>query len=121
MLKDALIKITTLGKNNFFTIQLNTDYYIQVAGQKGNKSVVLEAVSNIHLSDKNKLSEVKLAELLNMGWSLDKMYSGNFIAELEILTDLDLEKVSHFILDTARNIYQTSNISNDMIEISLDG
>jgi hypothetical protein len=48
------------------------------------------------------------------------MYSGNFIAEFEILTDLDLEKVSHFILDTARNIYQTSNISNDMIEISLD-
>jgi hypothetical protein len=52
-LRDSIREIKTAGgDNNFIIINLDSDYFIQMAGEKGSSILIVEAVSNENLPAK---------------------------------------------------------------------
>ena len=69
------------GDNNFFGIYKDP-YYIQVNGGRKSPKVYLDAVSNAHLEEEEKLSDEQIKKLEEMGFE-EESRSNNLSKELD--------------------------------------
>jgi hypothetical protein len=115
---DILQEITSEGgDNNHFIIHLNDDYYIQFTGQKGNPDVYCEAVSNLFLEEKVKLTEAKEQQMLDLGWSQDMNYSKEAILN----TAADFVKLGEWVQKTATEVYGIKITEDTELTIEVEG
>ena len=106
------------GDNNFFVVQLDANFYIQVAGTKGSPKVILEAVSNEFLPKNKQLTKTQHDRLIQLGWELPK--DSNYTMDISIRTSEEIAKTVELIQLTASEVYNTKVITDLMLELSLD-
>jgi hypothetical protein len=106
------------GDNNFFVVQLDANFYIQVAGTKGSPDVMLEAISNEYLPKNRQLTKVQHDKLIALGWELPD--GSNYTMDCSIRTSDEIERTAELIQLTASEVYNTKVITDQMLELSLD-
>jgi len=105
------------GDHNCFMLQLNKDFYLQIAGTKGSPLLILEAVSNKFLPKNKQLTKKQQDHLIRLGWELSE---SNYTMQRLIQTSADVVGTVEVIQLTAAEVYDTKVIDQHMIELSLD-
>jgi len=85
------------GDSNFFGIYQDP-YYIQVNGGRKASKVYLDAVSNAHLEEKDKLSIEQIEKLEEMGFE-EEPKSKNLSKEFDFLTDFIVKVLEIYGID----------------------
>ena len=117
MIAEKLKYIQEEGKSCviFSTTESSGNYYIQFSVE-GN-DLQAEAVSNKNLEDNYKLTKTKISKLIQMGWSLDKKITDNYIRKMRANTDEERSVIAEEVVLAFVEVYGTSNA--DSIETTL--
>jgi ATP-dependent helicase IRC3 len=106
------------GESNFMVIQLDKDYFIQVAGVKNSSELICEAISNKFIPTQRRLNEGQLRRMIELGWEIPKKSDYHYFMEVTVSSDESLVDLVQTITMTAQEIYGAKTISKKMIEIN---
>ena len=105
---EALEKIQTKGgKGNFviFDVDVQKNYYVQVAGQNHAPGLVIEAVSNEYLAAADCLSAEQEDQMAFLGWDAPDGQQVNYTFEANVETAAQRLQLAEKVYATLSQVY----------------
>ncbi|MDX2360875.1 MAG: hypothetical protein QNK23_08720 [Crocinitomicaceae bacterium] len=104
-----------IGTSQSYVIyQLSPQYYVQIAGSRGDLNVHCEAVGNSFIEFSTQINGHQIQQLLKLGWS--EAGDMNHTIELPVDSIESRQKLAELFYETAA-IYGATTISNVEVEI----
>ena len=103
-----LERVQALGGNsNFVIFELSKDknYYIQIAAEKGNPKLYIEAAANTYLEKVHQLDKEKLAKLKSLGWNDPVDAKSNYFINSLVHNEQDRKSTACRIIQTFIDVY----------------
>ena len=112
--------ILTIKETDFATVQMCAEYF-EVSERRIRQIIneINEELKNYNknLEDNYKLTKTKISKLIQMGWSLDKKITDNYIRKMRANTDEERSVIAEEVVLAFVEVYGTSNA--DSIEATL--
>lgn len=108
------------GEHNFAIIQLNEDYYIQIAASRGDYEMYCEAVGNEYLEEETYLTEEQVVNLIKLKWELPVESISNYNQIHKVDSERSREELAELIIETSNKVYMIKEIDIEKIDINLE-